>query len=201
MPPVCCWSADKRAGAILESVSERGRVRFVYGNHDTKAAAVCELKREEFYAEFGAPCLHFNLQLSAQRALKEASTIEPAARRILESLALENKLGESIMSITKNVPARPAALKPAKAEKPAKAPKSEKAPKAEASEGRGAPRKYEGATKITVLIKDNPHREGTARAEAFAAVLGSKTVGDYYAAGHKTKYLGDWETSGHIKIG
>ena len=102
------------------------------------------------------------------------------------------------MSITKNVPARPAALKPAKAEKPSKAPK---APKAEPAEGRGAPHKYADGTKISVLIKDNPHREGTARADAFSAVLGCKTVDDYYAAGHKTKYLGDWETSGHIKIG
>lgn len=202
MPPVCCWNPDKRVGAILESVSARGKVRFVYGNPDTRTASVGELKREEFYAEFGAPYLHFNLQCSAQRALKEANKIEPAARRILESLAFATNSGESTMSITKNTPTRPAALKPAKLEKPAKAPKAEKPAKAPAGvEGAGRAHKYEDGTKIAVLIKENPHREGTTRAEAFDAVVGCKTVGDYYAAGHKTKYLGDWEASGHIKIG
>jgi hypothetical protein len=107
------------------------------------------------------------------------------------------------MAITKNTPARPAALKAPKAEKPAKAEKAAKAAKAEKPEGASAGRahKYSDDTKIAVLIKENPHREGTTRAEAFDAVVGCKTVGDYYATGHKTKYLGDWETSGHIKIG
>ena len=60
-------------------------------------------------------------------------------------------------------------------------------------------RKYPATMKIKVLNKENPHREGTGRANAFAALLTSKTVGDYYETGHKVKYLKDWAESGHIE--
>ena len=52
--------------------------------------------------------------------------------------------------------------------------------------------------KVKVLNKENPHREGTGRANAFAEILTAKTVGDYTG---KAKYLHSWIESGHIKIG
>lgn len=63
----------------------------------------------------------------------------------------------------------------------------------------GAKRKYAESTKIKVLNKENPHREGSGRAVAFEALKTCKNVGDYYETGHKTKYLGDWVASGHLE--
>ena len=53
-------------------------------------------------------------------------------------------------------------------------------------------RKYPASMKIKFLNKENPHRETSGRAAAFAALLTCKTVGDYYETGHKVKYLKDW---------
>ena len=71
--------------------------------------------------------------------------------------------------------------------------------KAEPGERAERARKYPATMKIKVLNKENPHREGTGRADAFNALLASKTVGDYYETGHKVKYLKDWAESGHIE--
>lgn len=62
-------------------------------------------------------------------------------------------------------------------------------------------RKYDPSLKIKVLSKENPHREGTGRAEAFNAVVASKTMGDYYETGHKVKYIQTWIDSKHIEVG
>lgn len=93
------------------------------------------------------------------------------------------------------------APKEAKAVKPAK----EKKEKAE-----GATHKYEAKTKVKILNKENPHREGSARAFAFDVFVKCKTVGDYYlakdnateddAAKLKTKYIKDWVESGHAEL-
>lgn len=64
----------------------------------------------------------------------------------------------------------------------------------------GATRKYEDKAKIKILIKENPHREGSNRAAAFDAVKGCKTMGDYYATEQKTKYIQAWIDSGHIEV-
>jgi hypothetical protein len=84
-----------------------------------------------------------------------------------------------------------------KPEKKAKAPK--KNADAEAGEF-GAKRKYEDKTKIKVLNKENPHREGSKRAEAFYTMKGCKTMGDFYESGIKTKYIQDWIDSEHIEV-
>lgn len=62
-------------------------------------------------------------------------------------------------------------------------------------------RKYPETLKIKVLNKENPHRAGTGRADAFAAMLGCKTMGDYYETGHKIKYIASWVESKHIEVG
>lgn len=80
--------------------------------------------------------------------------------------------------------------KTTKAAKVAKAPKAEKAERVAKDDTR----------KITILNKENPHREGSGRYEAFEAVKKSKKVSDYIASGSKTKYLAAWEESGHINI-
>lgn len=85
--------------------------------------------------------------------------------------------------------AKAAKAKPAKAPAAAK-PKAEKAAK--------APAVREG--KIQVLNKENPHREGTGRAEAFNAMLKCKTVQAYAETGNKMKYLKDWTESKHITV-
>jgi hypothetical protein len=54
--------------------------------------------------------------------------------------------------------------------------------------------------KIKVVNKENPHREGSARANAFDAVITSKTVADYAATGNKPKYLDKWVDSGNIEL-
>lgn len=80
-----------------------------------------------------------------------------------------------------------------KAEKPAKKAKAE-------GEANEATRYANDARKIKVVIKDNPHREGTGRYDAFEAVRTAKTVADYAATGHKPKYLNKWVESGHIEL-
>lgn len=79
------------------------------------------------------------------------------------------------------------------AEKPAKKAKAE-------SEGSESTRYANDTRRIKVVIKDNPHREGTGRYEAFEAVRAAKTVADYAATGHKPKYLAKWVDSGHIEL-
>ncbi|HEX7044493.1 MAG TPA: hypothetical protein VF203_07750 [Burkholderiales bacterium] len=45
--------------------------------------------------------------------------------------------------------------------------------------------------KITVLKKDNPHREGTIQFNVFEAIKSSKTVGDFVKTVSKKKLLHD----------
>lgn len=78
--------------------------------------------------------------------------------------------------------------------------KEPKAPKEDGEEKERA-RKYPENYKIKVLNKENPHREGSKRAAAFAAVASSKTMKDYYDSGHKLKYIQDWVDSKHIEVG
>lgn len=73
--------------------------------------------------------------------------------------------------------------------------------KAEPDEPKERARKYPETLKIKVLNKENPHREGTGRADAFTAMLGCKTMGDYYETGHKIKYIQAWTDSKHIEVG
>lgn len=54
--------------------------------------------------------------------------------------------------------------------------------------------------RIKVVVKENPHREGTTRHAAFEAVRTSKTIADYAATGSKPKYLDRWRKSGHIEV-
>lgn len=86
-----------------------------------------------------------------------------------------------------------------------KAVKIEKAPKMAKKEiadkeAFSAKRAYDDKAKIKLLKKENPHREGSARAEAFESVKTCKTAGDYYATGNKGKYLSDWIESGHLEV-
>ncbi len=53
---------------------------------------------------------------------------------------------------------------------------------------------------IKIVIRENPHHKGTARAAAFTAVCKAKTVADYAASGNKVKYLSKWKASGHIAL-
>lgn len=77
------------------------------------------------------------------------------------------------------------------ADKPAKAAKAAKAPAESKSDTR----------KITVLKKENPYREGSARAASFEALKGAKTVDEYKAAGGAVKYISRWDSEGIIKLG
>jgi hypothetical protein len=54
--------------------------------------------------------------------------------------------------------------------------------------------------RIRIVIKENPHREGTTRHAAFEAVRASKTVADYAVTGNKPKYIEVWRKSGHIEV-
>lgn len=54
--------------------------------------------------------------------------------------------------------------------------------------------------KIKIVIRENPHREGTSRHAAFEAARTAKTVADYAATGNKPKYIAVWKKSGHIQV-
>lgn len=87
------------------------------------------------------------------------------------------------------------------AEKEPKASKVSRGVKADAKEPAIRAKKYDDTLKIKILNKENPHREGTGRADAFNAMLGCKTMKDYYDSGHKIKYVKDWSDSKHIEVG
>jgi len=78
---------------------------------------------------------------------------------------------------------------------------TKKAKKADAAEGATGTRYANDERKIKLLSKENPHREGTGRYNAFEAVRTSKTVADYAATGNKPKYLAAWEGAGLISLG
>lgn len=80
-------------------------------------------------------------------------------------------------------------------------PKPAKKSKDEDEEGKERARKYPETLKVRILNKENPHREGTARANAFAALLKCKTMGDYYATGNKIKYIAAWVDANLIEVG
>lgn len=81
--------------------------------------------------------------------------------------------------------------------KPAKASKKAK----DEDEGKEKARKYPETLKVKVLNKENPHREGSSRANAFAALLKCRTMGDYYETGHKIKYIQKWVDDNLIEVG
>lgn len=54
--------------------------------------------------------------------------------------------------------------------------------------------------KLKLLVKANPHKDGSNRAEQFELLRGSKTVSDYTGAGGATKYLARWVESGHLSL-
>lgn len=88
--------------------------------------------------------------------------------------------------------------KTAQTPKLVKAAKAAKAPKEKAERAERTPR--EDGRKITAVVKENPHREGCGRYEAYEAMQGCKTAGDYYATGHKPKYLAVWDEAGLITL-
>ena len=59
--------------------------------------------------------------------------------------------------------------------------------------------KYQGSAAIT-LKGSNPHRAGTYRHKAWAAMAACKTAGDYALTGYKTKYLARWAAMGLIRV-
>lgn len=90
------------------------------------------------------------------------------------------------------------APKPEKASKVSRGVVAKKTSNDEDDEDKARERKYPEILKIKILNKENPHREGSKRAEAFTALQNSKTMGDYYATGHKIKYIQGWIESGHM---
>ncbi len=96
-------------------------------------------------------------------------------------------------------PAKKAAAAPAKAAKtPAKTAKGTvaKGAKAPATSGR-----IDRAAKLTLLVKENPKREGTKAHEAFEIYRKAKTVGDALDAGVPTGYLNFDVKAGFVKLG
>lgn len=87
---------------------------------------------------------------------------------------------------TKVAPAKKAPAKKTKGDAPAK---------------RGRVGAFEESMKITVLVKENPKRQGSAAYDIFELLKKSKTVGDFYAKGggsHNLRYNVDHE---YIKVG
>ena len=93
-----------------------------------------------------------------------------------------------------------AAPKPAKAAKPAKEPKVAKA-KSNGPTTRGRKSNFEPDQKIKLLVKENPHREGTKLFKMFAKYKDGMTVGELVKAGipySNIRYLA--QTAQHIKV-
>ena len=54
--------------------------------------------------------------------------------------------------------------------------------------------------RILILNPENPHRAGSARANAFETAKACDTVSAYREAGRKLKYLDVWAASKHLRI-
>jgi len=92
------------------------------------------------------------------------------------------------------------AVKPAKvekAEKPVKAKKAEKPAKAKKAD---KAEKSEDTRKITVLVKENPKREGTESHKRFGLYAKSKTVADFIKAGGTMADIKHDEGKSFIKV-
>lgn len=77
-----------------------------------------------------------------------------------------------------------------------------KAARLSGSNAPGSVGKYAGAAAIKQLPDcANPHRAGTYRFKAFAAMQAAKTAGDYALSGYKAKYLERWVKLGLIRVG
>lgn len=85
---------------------------------------------------------------------------------------------------------------------PAPNPKADKKPVEKAAKIKAPKEDNNGAVKITVLNKENPHKPDSKRAKAFSHMLKSKTVADYLAGGShcKFKYLTKWAKDKHITL-
>jgi len=63
-------------------------------------------------------------------------------------------------------------------------------------------RKYDASLKVKILKKDAPWgRENSNRRAAWDAIVASKTMADYYASGHKIKYVKTWIDEQLIEVG
>lgn len=125
-------------------------------------------------------------------ALRDGAT--PEAIRLLDIFEPLTEKEVSAMAAAKEAKDAPKKAAPAKTAAgkggAAAKPKADKAPAETKADAR----------KITVLKKDNPYREGSARAASFDALKGAKTVDEYKAAGGAVKYISRWEAEGIIKL-
>lgn len=140
----------------------------------------------------------------------ESSTAEGAKNTketVKASLKTGTKAGKAPAAPKKEA-AKPAVKGGAKKIEKAAKPAAKPAPAKKAAAKKEAPKKAEGkkrgfdeSAKLTVLVKENPKREGTDSYERFEAYFKAKTVGDAYAAGITTADL-HWDSNHeYIKIG
>lgn len=80
-------------------------------------------------------------------------------------------------------------------------PPAKKAGKAEKESKGGRKGRYDESMKISVLVKDNPKREGTEAYDIFELLKKSKTVGDFFAKGGTSANLRWNENHEYIKVG
>jgi hypothetical protein len=66
--------------------------------------------------------------------------------------------------------------------------------------GRGRAPLYPDSAKITLLVKENPGREGTRSHEYFETARASPTVGEYREAGGAANYLRWFKGRGKLEI-
>lgn len=118
-------------------------------------------------------------------AIKDEPTAEKFGTTSNEAAEKRAKMEKRVRSavVAARVSAEAKALAP-KGKKASKAPavdaKSEKVVKAPAGK-----RTMDHAKKITLLVKENPRREGTTCFKKFAQYRNGMTVGEYLAAGEK----------------
>jgi len=92
-------------------------------------------------------------------------------------------------------PAKAEAAKPAASKAPAKS-----AAKAPAKAAKSAPAvKSEDTRKITILVKENPKREGTGAFDRFELYKKAKTVAEFISAGGSAADVRYDEKAGYIK--
>jgi hypothetical protein len=202
--PYCSTQTGGPPAVLL--FKENGYVTYVCAGERQHGPRVARRMEEKSFLKWFKPLPFDQLRATAEivresaRMVGGTAYVWEALRRILnlDDVKKQKEHPQMAKAATKP-PAGPG--KNAKKEPAAAAP--EPVVKKKAGGTPPIPKKhaYDDGAKIKVLNKENPHRAESGRAEAFDAMLGCKTAGEYYATGKKPKYLGDWVKSEHITVG
>jgi hypothetical protein len=172
-------------------------------DEDAAAAAIAlpELEGYEPMAEAEDEPKQEDLPLPEPEGEEE---VNPDTGEVTEAKAKPKKAGKEKKAKPAKVEkvAKEKVAKPAKAEKPAKVAKEKKAkPVKKEGEARGRRSLFEDTDKVKVLVKPNPHREGSTRWKAYMKLKDGATVAENVRLGVPRQQIWSLVNREIVKVG